>query len=69
MSKDTGGLAFPQATGPYPGYSGGMTLRDYAEIKIMAAIVNANIYRAPRLAAAEAIDYVDAWLAERGKND
>lgn len=72
MSTNNGGPAFPNELirNMTSGYllKGGMTLRDYAGIKMMAALVsNFGLDHEPTLVAQQAAVYADAWLAEREK--
>ena len=69
MSTNNGGPAFPLATSRYGTTPvNGMTLRDYAGIKMMAALVSHfGLDHEPELVAQQANAYANAWLAEREK--
>ncbi len=81
--KPTGGLAFPQTITATPDggiimsdqYEGssGITVRDYAAIKFMAAMLGLQDDRGthmappPASAAKQAFDYADAFIEARGE--
>lgn len=78
MNRDKSGPAFPgKYVKHYPGEVGnevaiyergsGMTIRDYAEIELLAAIINARPHWHPKIVASETVEYVEAWLSERDK--